>query len=178
MKIKRRILDEEGIRRALTRVAYEIIEKNTGDSEIILIGIKRKGVPLAFRISQIIAEIEGIELPVEELDITAYRDDRRDFPNVKEVDKALFKYPIENRRVILVDDVLYTGRSVRAAMDALIHSGRPMLIQLAILIDRGHRELPIRADYVGKNVPTNRREIIEVRLKEFNNEEEVVICEP
>lgn len=177
MKVKRKILDEEGMRRALTRIAYEIIEKNTGGRDLVLVGIHRRGGPLAKRISEKIAGIEGIELPSYELDITPYRDDL-DAANNAEKDFDLLPFKAEDRRVILIDDVLYTGRSVRAAMDAIIARGRPLSIQLAVLIDRGHRELPIRADYVGKNVPTNRREIIEVRIKETDETDEVLICEP
>ncbi len=177
MRIKRKILDEEGIRRALTRIAYEIIEKNTGGQDLILVGIHSRGGPLAERISQKIAGIEGIELPWCELDITPYRDDLDVRSEAGTEDNAL-SFKMENRRVILVDDVLYTGRSVRAAMDAIIARGRPLLIQLAVLVDRGHRELPIRADYVGKNAPTNRREIIAVKLKETDGTDEVLICEP
>ncbi len=176
MRIKRKIMDEEGIRRALTRIAYEIIERNTGGRDLVLVGIHSRGGPLAYRISQIIAEIEGIELPAAELDITPYRDDLDPKTRKGMIDSKL-PFHVEGRRVILVDDVLYTGRSVRAAMDALIDLGRPLLIQLAVLVDRGHRELPIRADYIGKNVPTNRREIIEVRIEEIDGVEEVLICE-
>ncbi|NLZ28554.1 MAG: bifunctional pyr operon transcriptional regulator/uracil phosphoribosyltransferase PyrR [Firmicutes bacterium] len=178
MRVKRKILDEEGIRRALTRIAYEIIEKNTGGSDLVLLGIQRRGGPLAERISQIIAGIEGIELPAAELDISPYRDDREALicgPG----EERILTFKVKNRRVVLIDDVLYTGRSVRAAMDAVIYSGgRPLQIQLAVLIDRGHRELPIRADYVGKNVPTNRREVIEVKIREIDGVDEVLICEP
>ena len=177
MKLKRKIMDAEDMRRALTRIAYEIIEKNTGGGEIVLAGILRRGAPLAQRISAKIAEIEGIELPVIELDITPYRDDRQTSANqTAELDLA--KLELDNKRVILVDDVLYTGRSARAALDALMDHGRPLIIQLAVLVDRGHRELPIRADYIGKNVPTNRREIIDVKIQEVDQVEEVLICEP
>ncbi len=177
MKLKRRIMEEEGIKRALTRIAYEIIEKNKGGRDLVMVGIKNRGVPLARRLSQRIAEIEGIELPVGELDITSYRDDLPDEPG-QEVSRPLLPFAVDDLRVVLVDDVLYTGRSARAAMDAIMDCGRPLLVQLAVLIDRGHRELPIRADYVGKNVPTNRREIIAVKLKESDQVDEVVICEP
>ncbi len=180
MRVKRQIMDAEGIRRALTRISYEIIEKNKGARDIVLLGIKKGGVPLAYRISRKITEIEGIELMVGELDITPYRDDLP--PDMEKRERlAVLPFSLQDRRVVLVDDVLYTGRTVRAAMDAVINSGRPLLIQLAVLIDRGHRELPIRADYAGKNVPTSRREMIEVKLTgaEENREtaEEVLICE-
>ena len=177
MRVKRQIMDEDGIKRALTRIAYEIIEKNKGSSDIVLVGIKNRGVPMAIRLSQRIWDIEGVELPVGELDITPYRDDlsREEEQTASETS---FPFEVNDRRVILVDDVLYTGRTARAAIDALIQCGRPMLIQLAVLIDRGHRELPIRADYVGKNVPTNRREVIAVKLSESDGTDEVLICEP
>ena len=170
-------MDEEGMRRALTRISYEIIERNTGGSDLVLVGIQRRGGPLAWRVSQNIAGIESIELPAGELDITPYRDDL-DTPHGDDLSNRGANILVEGRRVILVDDVLYTGRSVRAAMDALMDMGRPLSIQLAVLVDRGHRELPIRADYVGKNVPTNRREIIEVKIKEVDDTDEVIIGEP
>ncbi len=178
MRIKRRIMEEEGVQRALTRIAYEIIEKNKGGSGIVLVGIKKRGVSLAHRLSQRILEIEGVELPVGELDITPYRDDLVENPK-NLAQPPSFPFEINDRRVILVDDVLYTGRTVRAAIDALFQCGRPLTIQLAVLVDRGHREIPFRADYVGKNVPTNRREEIAVRVKEYDEEgDEVLICEP
>ncbi len=176
MKEKRKIMDEENIQRALTRIAYETIERNAGGREIVLVGIQRRGGPLAQRLSQIIEGIEGVELPAGELEITPYRDDL-DLYQDKDAKVKKLPFEVEDRRVILVDDVLYTGRSTRAAMDAIMDQGRPLVIQLAVLVDRGHRELPIRADYVGKNVPTNRREIIEVKIKETDGVDEVVICE-
>lgn len=176
MKEKRKIMDEDNIYRALTRIGYEIIERNAGGRELVLVGIQRRGGPLALRISQIIEGIEGVELPAGELEITPYRDDLDSSQNKEEKVKKL-PFEVEDRRVILVDDVLYTGRSARAAMDAIMDQGRPLVIQLAVLVDRGHRELPIRADYVGKNVPTNRREIIEVKIQETDGADEVVICE-
>ena len=165
------------IRRALVRIAHEIVEKNKGTDNLALIGIRRRGVPLAERLARIIKEIEGATLPVGILDITLYRDDLTTLAQQPEVHKTEVNFSVINKTIVLVDDVLYTGRTVRAALDAIIDLGRPKSIQLAILVDRGHRELPIRADYVGKNVPTSKREIIEVRLKEIDGKEEVVILE-
>lgn len=170
-------MDEEKIRRALVRIAHEIVEKNKGTDNLALIGIRRRGVPLAERLARIIKEIEGATLPVGILDITLYRDDLTTLAQQPEVHKTEVNFSVINKTIVLVDDVLYTGRTVRAALDAIIDLGRPKSIQLAILVDRGHRELPIRADYVGKNVPTSKREIIEVRLKEIDGKEEVVILE-
>ncbi|TMV46633.1 bifunctional pyr operon transcriptional regulator/uracil phosphoribosyltransferase PyrR [Paenibacillus mesophilus] len=170
------IMDETAIRRALTRIAHEILEKNKGVGDSIMIGIRTRGIYFANRIAERIREIEGVPLPVGELDITSYRDDR---VRVNAVGGAqTLKAPdIQDKRVILCDDVLFTGRTVRAAMDALIDLGRPRMIQLAVLVDRGHRELPIRPDYVGKNVPTSRLEQIEVRLNEVDRKDEVVIIQ-
>ena len=145
--------------------------------DLILVGIRRRGVPLAERLAEIIKQIEGVQVPVGKLDITLYRDDLTalsDHPVVRGTD---IPYDVTNKTVIFVDDVLYTGRTIRAAMDALMDMGRPHLIQLAVLIDRGHRELPIRADYIGKNVPTAKKESIKVMLREIDNEEGVVIVE-
>lgn len=171
------ILDEEGMRRALTRIAHEIIEKNKGVSNVVIIGIRRRGVPLAERIVKRIKEIEGINVPFGILDITLYRDDLTTLAHQPVLHKTEVSFRITGKKVILVDDVLYTGRTVRAALDALIDLGRPEVIQLAVLIDRGHRELPIRADYVGKNVPTSKKEVIEVLLSEVDNKDSVVLKE-
>ncbi|MDO3409227.1 bifunctional pyr operon transcriptional regulator/uracil phosphoribosyltransferase PyrR [Saccharibacillus sp. CPCC 101409] len=171
------IMDEAAIRRALTRIAHEILEKNKGIEGCVLVGIKTRGVPLAQRIAKRILEIEGTPVLCGEIDISSYRDDRK--AGVPAVDcQELFPEPgisIEDKKVILFDDVLYTGRTIRAAMDALMDCGRPQMIQLAVLADRGHRELPIRADYVGKNVPTSRTEEIEVSLSETDEKDEVRI---
>ncbi|MCL6451338.1 MAG: bifunctional pyr operon transcriptional regulator/uracil phosphoribosyltransferase PyrR [Acetobacteraceae bacterium] len=175
---KAEILDADGIRRALVRVAHEVVERNKGGEGLVLVGIRRRGVPLAARLASILKEIEGLEVPLGILDITLYRDDlasRRDQPTVH---STRVPFDIEGKRVVLVDDVLYTGRTVRAALDALMDLGRPECIQLAVLIDRGHRELPIRADYVGKNLPTSRKELVRVRLTETDGEDRVVIEEP
>lgn len=174
MKLKAVILDEKGIKRTLTRIAHEIIEKNKGIEDIVLVGIKRRGYPIAKRIADIIEKIEGVKLPVESVDITLYRDDLSKLdeqPIIKDVNII----NVENKKVILVDDVVFTGRTVRAALDAVIHSGRPKIIQLAVLVDRGHRELPIRADYVGKNIPTSREEIVSVEISEIDESDSVKI---
>ncbi|MCL6448486.1 MAG: bifunctional pyr operon transcriptional regulator/uracil phosphoribosyltransferase PyrR [Armatimonadetes bacterium] len=177
MRQKARILDAEGIRRALVRIAHEIVERNKGTDNLALIGIQRRGVPLAGRLSRYIQEIEGSSVPVGILDITLYRDDLTVLSHQPLLRKTDVPFPVENKKIVLVDDVIFTGRTVRAALDAIIDLGRPKLIQLAVLIDRGHRELPIRADYVGKNVPTARREVVAVRLQETDGEERVVILE-
>jgi pyrimidine operon attenuation protein / uracil phosphoribosyltransferase len=167
-KVKAVIMDEEAISRALVRIAHEIIEHNNGCDDLCLIGIKRRGEPLARRIAFYISQIEGVELPVGALDITMYRDDLTQIAELPQLNQACVEFPISNRRVIIVDDVMFTGRTVRAAIDAIFAMGRPAEIQLAILIDRGHRELPFKADYVGKNIPTSRNEIVAVNLPDFD----------
>lgn len=177
MKEKAKLLDRDGIRRSLTRIAHEIVEKNKGVDDLIIVGIRRRGVPLAERLAEIIYQIEGTKLFVGKLDITLYRDDltaTSDQPIVHATDISL---DITGKIIVLVDDVLYTGRTVRAALDAIMDLGRPKAIQLAVLVDRGHRELPIRADYIGKNAPTSHKESIEVMLKEIDDEEKVLIVE-
>lgn len=170
-------MDEAGIRRALTRISHEIIERNKGVSDLAMVGIRRRGGPLAERIAQKIKEIEGVEILVGVLDITLYRDDLTTLASQPMVHRTEVPFDVTGKVIVLTDDVLYTGRTVRAALDALIDLGRPKCIQLAVLIDRGHRELPIKADYVGKNVPTSRKEIITVRMKEIDGKDEVVIEE-
>ncbi|MHB1415142.1 MAG: bifunctional pyr operon transcriptional regulator/uracil phosphoribosyltransferase PyrR [Chloroflexota bacterium] len=162
------------MRRALVRIAHQITERNQGAEDVMLIGIRNRGVPLAQRLAGMIQEMEGVAVPLGELDITLYRDDlgRRSLPVVHRTD---IPEAVDGKRVVLVDDVLYTGRSVRAALDAVMDFGRPDAVQLAVLIDRGHRELPIRADYVGKNVPTSQEEDVEVRLVETDGRDEVAI---
>jgi len=177
LKVKARIADAEGIRRMLTRIAHEIVERNKGPEEIVLVGIRRRGVPLARRLADLIKEIEGTRVPLGILDITLYRDDLQMVAVQPVVRTTEIPVDIDGKIVVLVDDVLYTGRTVRSALNALIDFGRPAAIQLAVLIDRGHRELPIRADYVGKNVPTSKREIIAVCLTEEDGMEEVQIRE-
>lgn len=174
---KTQIMDKDGIRRALTRIAHEILEKNSGTEDLVLIGIRRRGVPLARRIAERISEIEGTTIPLGILDITLYRDDLSQLDYQPLVRKTEVPFDITRKKVVLVDDVLYTGRTVRAALDALIDLGRPKLIQLAVLIDRGHRELPIRADFVGKNVPTSRKEEITVSLQEIDGDDRVAIVD-
>ena len=175
---KAQVLDEQGIDRALTRIAHEILEKTEGTAGLALVGIRTRGVSLARRIAEKIRTIETVATPVGALDITLYRDDLGlldEQPMVKATD---IPFSIKEKTVILVDDVLFTGRTIRAALDALIDLGRPRMIQLAVLVDRGHRELPIRPDYVGKNLPTSRREAVAVLLKEHDGEDRVVIQEP
>ncbi|KMY49377.1 bifunctional pyr operon transcriptional regulator/uracil phosphoribosyltransferase PyrR [Peribacillus loiseleuriae] len=173
------VLDEQAIRRALTRIAHEIIEKNKGIENCVLIGIRTRGIYLANRLAERISEIEGKEIKVGELDITLYRDDlsKTTADGNPIVNGSDIPVEIDQKTVILVDDVLYTGRTVRAGMDALVDMGRPSQIQLAVLIDRGHRELPIRADFVGKNVPTSQTEKISVSLIEVDHEDQVSILE-
>ena len=171
------LMDEDGIRRALMRIAHEIVEKNHGTEHLVLVGIRKRGVPIAARLGAEIAQIEGRELPRGVLDITLYRDDLNELAYQPIVHTTEIPLDITDKTVILVDDVLYTGRTVRAAMNALLDLGRPRTIQLAVLIDRGHRELPIRADYVGKNVPTASAEAVSVQLRDTDTEEKVVIRE-
>ncbi|MDD4776034.1 MAG: bifunctional pyr operon transcriptional regulator/uracil phosphoribosyltransferase PyrR [Syntrophomonas sp.] len=174
---KKVIMDEIAIKRAITRIAHEIIEKNKGVTRVALIGIRRRGGPLALRLADQIETIEGVKVPVGILDITLYRDDLTTLSSQPQVHRTEVFFDINDMNIILVDDVMYTGRTVRAAMDALIDLGRPRSIQLAVLVDRGHRELPIRADYIGKNLPTSRNEVISVLVKEIDNKEEVVLQE-
>lgn len=173
MSKARQVMDAEEMRRALTRIAHEIVERNRGAERLGLIGILRRGAPLAERLAHLIHQIEGIRPPVGKLDVTLYRDDypeRRPIARPTDLD-----FDVSGLHVVLVDEVLYTGRTVRAAIDALMDLGRPASIQLAVLIDRGHRELPIRPDYVGKNVPTSRREHVDTRLREVDGEDGVYI---
>jgi pyrimidine operon attenuation protein/uracil phosphoribosyltransferase len=171
----RRIMTAEDIRRATIRISHEIVEKHAGTEGLALVGIQRRGVPLARRLAAAIRDNEGVDVPVGALDITFYRDDLSlvaQQPIVKGTDIA---FDLNARTIVLVDDVLYTGRTIRAAMDALIDYGRPRAIRLAVLVDRGHRELPIRADHVGKNVPTSREEVVKVTLEETDGEDAVEI---
>lgn len=169
------IMDEAAIRRALTRIAHEIIERNKGVEDCIIVGIKTRGIYLAQRLVERIEMIENVKVPVGELDITFYRDDLQHKSEDAVLQGAKLPDTISGKTVILVDDVLYTGRTVRAALDALIDHGRPRMIQLAVLVDRGHRELPIRPDFVGKNVPTSRTEIVDVQLAEVDSMDIVTI---
>jgi pyrimidine operon attenuation protein/uracil phosphoribosyltransferase len=174
---KAEIIDAEGLRRIITRIAHEIVERNKGTQDLILVGVLRRGVPLAERIAAKIAEFEKIEVPQGSLDISLYRDDLSTVGPQPVVSGTTMPCELAGKVVVLVDDVLYTGRTVRAAMDAIMDIGRPRAVQLAVIVDRGHRELPVRADYVGKNVPTSKREIIGVRVSEIDEEDCVVIKE-
>ena len=176
MKTKAIIMDEKAIDRALFRISHEIIERNKGVENLVIIGIKTRGWPLALRLVDKIEKIEGSKVPVFPLDITYYRDDYEKDDRAPMLVKA-FDYDIKDKTVVLVDDVLYTGRTVRAALDAIVDQGRPKNVELAVLIDRGHRELPIRADFIGKNVPTSRSERISVLLSEVDKFNQVVITE-
>jgi pyrimidine operon attenuation protein/uracil phosphoribosyltransferase len=177
MRVKAVIMDEKTIDRAVTRTAHEILERNKGTENLALLGIRTRGVPLAQRIQGEIKEIEGVELPLGILDITLYRDDLSTIAKLPIVNGTQIDFDVNDKKLVLVDDVLYTGRTVRAALDAIVDIGRPAAIQLMVLVDRGHRELPIRADYVGKNVPTSKKEIIKVNLKEVDGENSVLIVE-
>ncbi len=176
MDIKAIILDEKAVQRAITRIAHEIIERNKGIDDIVLVGIKTRGYPFAKRLASKIEEIEGVEVPVYPLDITLYRDDLTEISSLPVVNEE-FDGDINGKIVVLVDDVIYTGRTVRAALDALVDKGRPSKVQLAVLIDRGHRELPIRPDFVGKNVPTSKSENIKVNFEEVDKIDRVFITE-
>ena len=167
------IMDADEMRRAWTRIAHEVLEKNRGVQDLAIVGILRKGVPLARRLAEAMERIEGTPVPCGELDISLYRDDFRTYQ--PHVGTTQIPFDIEGKRLVLVDDVAFTGRTVRAALGALIDLGRPAVTQLAVLIDRGHRELPIRPDYVGKNLPTGRREFVKVFLRELDGEDKVVI---
>ena len=172
-----KLLDAADVRRALTRIAHEILERDRGAGELALVGIANRGDDLARRLAGEIRTIEGIEVPVGVLDITFYRDDIGMKAEAPEVHETRIGFDITGRTVVLVDDVLFTGRTIRAAMDALMDLGRPLRIQLAVLVDRGHRELPIRADYVGKNVPTHRADDVRVLVAEVDGEDAVVVEE-
>ncbi|MBD3162398.1 MAG: bifunctional pyr operon transcriptional regulator/uracil phosphoribosyltransferase PyrR [Candidatus Eisenbacteria bacterium] len=178
MRRKAVIANEEEIRRVVQRIAHEIVERNKGTTDLALVGIRRRGVPLAERVQEAIRGIEGVALPLGVVDITLYRDDLRTISPQPLVHSTELPFEVEDRVLILVDDVLFTGRTVRAAIGALMDYGRPRAIQLAVLVDRGHRELPIRADYVGKNVPTSRKEIVEVEIVEEDGVDRISIIEP
>lgn len=174
---KKNIMDSDAMRRALVRISHEIVEKNKGVNNVVLVGIRTRGVPLAQRLCKQIAQIEGVTLPVGSLDITLYRDDLSTLaynPVIKETD---IDFDLNGKTVILVDDVLFTGRTIRSALDALIDMGRPKAIQLAVMVDRGHKELPIRADFVGKNVPTSTSESVDVAFVEIDGRDEVSLSD-
>lgn len=177
MNLKAVILDDKAMKRALARVSHEIIEKNKGVEDIVLVGVKRRGVPLAQRIAKNIEEFEGVKVPVGIVDITLYRDDLSTINEDPNINNDKIEVEIKDKKVIIVDDVIYTGRTVRASIDAVFHNGRPNMIQLAVMVDRGHRELPIRPDYVGKNIPTSHEEIVSVAVSEIDGEDSVKIYE-
>lgn len=170
---RRQVMDAEEMRRALTRIAHEVLERNRGAGDLILVGILRRGAPLADRLADVIERIEGVRVPVGKLDITLYRDD---YPERRpEVGRTVMPVDVDGKNIVLVDEVVFTGRTVRAAITALVDLGRPAAIQLAVLVDRGHRELPIRPDYVGKNLPTSRSEHVEVLMAELDGADGVYI---
>jgi pyrimidine operon attenuation protein / uracil phosphoribosyltransferase len=175
--VKSVVMDEVAIDRALTRIAHEILEHNKGCQALVLVGIRRRGIHLARRLAEKLRAIEGEIVPLGVMDVTLYRDDLRHRVDHPKVERTEIPFPLTDKCVILVDDVLFTGRTIRAALDGLMDFGRPRSIQLVVLVDRGHRELPIRADYVGRNVPTALPESVEVRLREEDGMEQVVILE-
>ncbi len=177
MKKRKVVMDAEGIERSLTRVAYQILEKNKGVENLVLVGIQKGGVLLAERLGKKISQIEGVPVPVGKLDITLYRDDIMTSGRARQIGKTDIPFSLDGKKVVLVDDVLFTGRTIRAAMDALMDFGRPRLIQLAVLIDRGHRELPIRADFVGKNLPSSHSEEVLVKISKRKTSDSVTIEE-
>ncbi len=174
---KKVVMDSKGVERAIARVAHEVIERNNGVEGLVILGIPTRGYELALRLSKKIADIEGVELPVGAVDATLYRDDisiKKDQPPLKKMEIPI---SIDGRTVVMVDDVLFTGRTIRAAMNALMDFGRPLAVQLAVLVDRGHRELPVKADYVGKNIPTSLEEDVKVRTEETDGVSEVVVMD-
>lgn len=177
MKIRTKVADSEGLNRILTRITHEILEKNKGSKDLVLIGMRTRGEFLAKRIQSKLKNIDGADLPIGVLDVTLYRDDFRTRIKQPEVSVSNITFDINDKHIILMDDVLYTGRTVRSAMNAIMDLGRPASIQLFILVDRGHRELPIRADYVGKNVPTSQNEEIKVKLSEVDEEDAIYLIE-
>jgi len=172
----RQILGADGLRRALVRIAHEIVERNGGTDELVMVGVHSRGVPLAQRLAALIHEHEGVEVPVGSLDITYYRDDLTKIAHAPIVKRTEAMPELTDKTVVLVDDVLFTGRTVRAALDAITDHGRPTAVRLAVIVDRGHRELPIRPDHVGKNLPTSLDENVQVRLSETDGVDEVLIA--
>lgn len=177
LKIKAQIMDEAAVNRAMVRISHQIVEKNKGAENLVLAGILRRGEPLAEQIKENILKIEGVEVPCTSIDIGFYRDDLTAVSENPQVRAAEFPFSVDGKDLVIVDDVIYTGRTVRAAIEAVFSCGRPKSIQLAVLIDRGHRELPIRPDFVGKNIPSSRNELIEVRLPKFDGETAVFLVE-
>ena len=170
MQLKAKIMDADAVSRATVRIAHEILERNCGAQDVLLVGIRRRGVPMAKAIARCIRKIEETEVPCGELDVTFYRDDLTTVSDEPAVRQPSLPFDITGKRVVLVDDVMYTGRTMRAAIEALFSLGRPAQVQAAVLVDRGHRELPIRPDYVGKNIPTSRSEVVSVRMPPFEDE--------
>ena len=177
MKLKAQIMDEAALSRALMRIAHEILEHNKGAEDLLLVGIRRRGEPIARRIGDNILKIEGQNVPCGSIDIGFYRDDLSRLGEMPELRRTELPFSVADRDLVLVDDVIYTGRTARAAIEAVFSCGRPRSIQLAVLVDRGHRELPIRPDYVGKNLPTSRTELVEVRLPEYDGETGVFLMD-
>jgi len=177
LKEKTKLMNAQDLSRVIRRIANEIVERNKGTEDMILVGIHRRGVYIARRIQKMIEETEGVKVPCGELDITLYRDDLTTLFEQPMVHSTRIPQDISGKKIYLVDDVIYTGRTVRAALEALVDLGRPSCVQLAVIIDRGHRELPIHADFCGKNVPTSKSEVVEVRMQEVDGKDEVVICE-
>ncbi len=177
MRQKAQIMDENAMRRALMRLSHEIVEKNRGAQNLVFVGILRRGKPMAEHICENVKAIEGIQVPCGSIDIKFYRDDLTRVSESPEIRQASLPFDVNGRDVVLFDDVLYTGRTARAAIEAVFSCGRPKTIQLAVLVDRGHRELPIRADYVGKNLPTSRSELVEVRVPEYDGETGVFLMD-
>lgn len=177
LREKAKLMSETDMERAIRRMAHEIIETNKGLDNVVLVGIQRRGVFLAQMIREVLRQFEQAKVPTGELDITLYRDDLTLLHDHPVVHSTSMPLDITGKRIVLIDDVIYTGRTIRAALDALMDLGRPNIVQLAVLVDRGHRELPIAPNYVGKNVPTSREEVVEVRVKEIDGVNEVVICE-
>jgi pyrimidine operon attenuation protein/uracil phosphoribosyltransferase len=172
---KARVMDADDVRRAITRIAHEILERNGGVDSLAIVGIQTRGAYLARRIAEVIGDIEGVQVPVGILDITLYRDDLQTIAEQPVVNESDIPFDVQGKTIVLVDDVLYTGRTVRAALDEIIDFGRPKSVQLAVVVDRGHRELPIRADYVGKNVPTSESETVAVQILEKDGADDVLI---
>lgn len=175
--IKSELMNESDMKRAVTRMAHEILEKNHGGEDLVLLGIRTRGVFLARRLAEIIRRVENITVPVGILDITLYRDDIAVKGGIPVVGESDVPFDLNNKKVILCDDVLFTGRTIRAALDAVFDLGRPSFVRLAVLVDRGHRELPVRADYVGKNIPTSKKEMVEVRFDESDGYDTVILAE-
>ena len=175
MQLKSIIMDEAAVLRSMTRITHEIIEKNCGTRDIVLLGIHRRGMPLAAILQKNIMRFEGVEVPLGSIDISLYRDDLTELSDLPETGSSRIPCDIKGKKIILVDDVIYTGRTVRAAIEAVFHYGRPQSIQLAVLIDRGHRELPIRPDFVGKNIPTSHTEVVSVMVDEYDGKTGVAL---